>query len=1026
MVEEEPLTAVVRPFGDVLITHGSTLGAKTIVLDERTQINTFRVFCPPSCAPPAHRRRHAGSAGVSPALRPKGTLGPEAASPDPVNVSDPLNVRVEVTNYGPDPASGLAATLDLPADAIFLGEGSGWSCELSGGLPAGSDLACDGGTLEPGPTSQLDVFLLAPGIGGAYGLAACASAAEEDGIVASNCVDASVVVIDDSMTDLAIVKSVDGVDPTPGTRITYSILVSNRGPNPAYGALVEDVFPPELIDVAWTCEGTVGSSCTATGVGNILDTVDIASDGALLYAASATVGPAATGPIANVATVEAPASMADIVPGNNLSTLLPSGKVLVAGGNLLTSGTSSAELYDPSTGTWESTGNLVTPRSQHTSTLLPSGRILVAGGYDGSILSSAELYDPSTGTWEKAGDIATIRYRHTSTLLSSGKVIVTGGYYNGNVFASTELYDPNTGTWQSTGSLATSGSWQTSTLLHSGEVLVAGGYNGSYLSSAETYDPRAGTWVSTENLATPRHKHTSTLLLSGKVLVAGGYNGSLFHLSSAEIYDPSTRTWETTGSLGTPRYQHTSTLLPSGKVLVAGGIGAGYLSSAELYDPSTGAWESTADLATPRNQQTSTLLPSGKVLIAGGFNGSSLSSAELYDPSTGTWERTGDLTTPRYHHTSTLLPSGQVLVTGGYSGNSLSSAELYDPSTGSWESVANLATPRFGHKSILLPSGKVLIAGGYNRSSLSSAEFFDPSTGSWESAGNLATPRYEHTVTLLLTGKVLVSGGWNSSYLSTSELYGVSALPNSRFPIIRSTSQLLRFGSSFAVTGSQFRGDSEASSGNSQNSAVNYPFLQLRSFDGTAHHWLTPDPQLSFWDDPMTLTVSELPPSLNPGLYFLTVIVAGVPSEPAPVEFECSLAITAAPTDQTGMVGETATFTVETQGGRWFQWQRDGIDIPGATGPSYTTPSLTVASPGTTTFRVLVDSGCTSQYSEAATLTLADGIAPTVQVTSPVGGERWPLSSPGEPHTELLTWAMIDNIRICQVDVALLHSDDAG
>ena len=58
------------------------------------------------------------------------------------------------------------------------------------------------------------------------------------------------------------------------------------------------------------------------------------------------------------------------------ATLLSSGKVLVTGG----SGDTSAELYDPATGTWTDTGSMSTERILHTATLLPSGKVLVAGG----------------------------------------------------------------------------------------------------------------------------------------------------------------------------------------------------------------------------------------------------------------------------------------------------------------------------------------------------------------------------------------------------------------------------------------------------------------------------------------------------------------------------------------------------------------------------------------------------------------------------------------------------------------------
>src|SRR5207244_774652 len=110
-------------------------------------------------------------------------------------------------------------------------------------------------------------------------------------------------------------------------------------------------------------------------------------------------------------------------------TLLPNGKVLVAGGSSdgFTSGLlASAELYDPATGTWTATGSLTTGRFQHTATLLPNGKVLVVCGTNNSgsgLLASAELYDPVSGTWTATGSLtnpAQDRFAHTATLLPNG------------------------------------------------------------------------------------------------------------------------------------------------------------------------------------------------------------------------------------------------------------------------------------------------------------------------------------------------------------------------------------------------------------------------------------------------------------------------------------------------------------------------------------------------------------------------------------------------------------------------------
>ena len=105
-------------------------------------------------------------------------------------------------------------------------------------------------------------------------------------------------------------------------------------------------------------------------------------------------------------------------------------------------------LVDPM---WTTTGSMTTPRFLPTATLLPSGKVLVAGGLSGagSPLASAELYDPAAGTWSATGSMATGRTFHTATLLPSGKVLVAGGA-GPDVLASAELYDPVTGTWSAT------------------------------------------------------------------------------------------------------------------------------------------------------------------------------------------------------------------------------------------------------------------------------------------------------------------------------------------------------------------------------------------------------------------------------------------------------------------------------------------------------------------------------------------------------------------------------------------------
>ncbi len=351
--------------------------------------------------------------------------------------------------------------------------------------------------------------------------------------------------------------------------------------------------------------------------------------------------------------------------------------------------------------------------------------------------------------------------------------------------------------------------------------------------------------------------------------------------------------WSAATSMATARCYHTSTLLPSGKVLVAGGYNGGITNSVELYDPAVGTWSAAApvaaaNLTTARDLHTATVLPSGKVLVVGGFGGTRLASAELFDPASNTWSPAGSLSTARQYHTATLLPSGKVLVAGGvFNSNVLNSAELYDPTSNTWSAASSLGTGRSQHIATLLLSGKVLVAGGNsNLGYTNSAELYDPASNVWSPASGMASARGAHTGTLLPSGRVLVTGGYNgvaNVVENSAELYlydlGIS---DSRRPVIASVSSPVTPGGRLTLTGTGFNGDSEAASGSNNQSATNFPLVQLRRVDNEQIVWTAPATAstrsaTSYQSAPLPAVTGLLP-----GPYRLSVIANGLASGTVP------------------------------------------------------------------------------------------------------------------------------------------------
>ena len=370
------------------------------------------------------------------------------------------------------------------------------------------------------------------------------------------------------------VSSGDHVSVAPITTTTYTLTVTNAAGTSS--------------GLSYSITVTTGTLVTTSNASSLnryhgSTSVTLADGRVLVYGDSMDHGTVLTDvfdPATNLFTAVGSSSSArDGSPG----VLLTNGKVLVAGGTTYPSSdfssTSSAELFDPLSNTWSTTGDMNIPRRSFFMVRLNSGKVLVGGGIrdKSTTLNSAEIYDPATETFSSVPDMpGGNRSGASAVLLSSGNVLVVGGSDGSSLWKSAIIFDAVTNSWSSVSSQMQTEHYLNAAIvtLNDGRVLIAGGQTSGAESVSKTdiFDPATNMFSAGPELSTPRQGLTAHVLTNGKVVLIGGaaYGSST---NSVDVYDPVTsRIIRQFNTMSYTRYEHSSALLLDGRVLIVGAI----------------------------------------------------------------------------------------------------------------------------------------------------------------------------------------------------------------------------------------------------------------------------------------------------------------------------------------------------------------------------------------------------------------------------------------------------------------------
>ncbi len=611
------------------------------------------------------------------------------------NVDDNVTFTISINNLGPDAATGVVVTDQLPSGYDFV------SANTSFGSYNNTTGLWTIGSIGNGTTATIDLIAKVKSTGN-YDNTATITASDQDDPDSDN--DDATVNITAQFADLNISKAVDNASPVPGEDVIFTVTLLNEGPNAATNIEITDQVPDGYSIVSTTA--SVGTYVSSTGVWSLSN---LGSNASATLVIRATVQSA--GIFTNTATVTA----SDVFDTDNTDNTASASVTLQTSNISIAKSVSdaSANVGDEVTfsivatngGPNQATGLVIED-------LIPSGYNLI------SAISTKGSYNSGSGLWT----VGSLNNAATATLTVVATVKASGDYANTASVTALDQNDPDNANDQSTATvdppradleltktvsatdpnvgdvitftvtLTNNGpSTSNATGIQVTDQLPSGYTLGTATPSVGTYTSASGLW----DVGTLAKDASATLTITATVLATGNFTNTA-SITAATEYDPNAGNNTASASIvaqsadlgitktvsnATPNVDaeitFTVSLANNGpdaatNVAVTDILASGYdfvsaTTAFGSYNPSTGLW----DVGVVNNSETATLSVVAKVRATGNYNNTAtISSSDQDDPqplnNTQTVEvdaQQADLSITKVIDNTTPIPGEQVVYT---------------------------------------------------------------------------------------------------------------------------------------------------------------------------------------------------------------------------------------------------------------------------------------------------------------------------------------------------------------------------